>query len=47
MQIEYCKGETFIFSRINKKSGKKEFARFDKVLNGVYVQRTPWKVASK
>ena len=45
MQIEYSKNEVYVFSRKNKKSGKKEYARFDKVLNGVYVQRTPWKVA--
>ena len=45
MQIEYSKNEVYVFSRKNKKSEKKEYARFDKLLNGVYVQRTPWKVA--
>lgn len=47
MQIEYHKNEQYVFSRANKKTGEKEYARFDKVLNGVYVQRTPWQKPHK
>lgn len=41
--LEYTRANILIYSRI--RNGHKEYARFEKVWNGVIVQRTVWKKA--
>lgn len=41
MREEYAKGTIVVYSRINKK-GVKQYAKFERIWNGVNVQRTPW-----